>query len=319
MVRMRALAGIATVIAIAGTCGILAWQLSIEKARSREQVQLLHAKENRIVEIERARARLETEVKRLSRKAEAATASKDSPPNTAATQPSATQEPEQFRLRRNLPGARAYFRAQQKLQFSRWYGALIQELRLSAKDGDRFLDLLVAQQERDNDASEQNRSADRASVEQARLDMKREHEAEIEALLGAEGSRTYGEYLRTLGSRMRVSQLGEQLGARGVPLSVEQRQILIALMAEEWERVPAPDHPSDGGTLDDLKKTLNWLDDYERRVRERAATTLSSQQVKFLGDQQALQAATRHSALEMQRQARLAGLSTGVGFWYPAD
>jgi hypothetical protein len=68
-----------------------------------------------------------------------------------------------------------------------------------------------------------------------------------------------------------------------------------------------------------IRIARDWLDDYERRVRERAAATLSSQQVKYLSDQQALQAATRHSALEMQRQARLAGLSTGVGWWYPAD
>lgn len=104
---MRALAGIAPVVAIAGTCGMLAWQLSIEKARSREQVQPLHAKENRMVEIEHARARLDTKMKRLAGKAEAATASKDSPPNTAATQRTATQEAEQFRLRRNLPASRA--------------------------------------------------------------------------------------------------------------------------------------------------------------------------------------------------------------------
>ena len=319
MVRMRALVGIAIVCAITATCGILAWQLSIEKVRSRQQVELLHSKDIRIAEIDRARARLEREVDRLSGKAKAAEAPKRLPPSTAASEPSETTVPERVRLRWNLPGWRAMQRAQQKLHVWRSYTPLTRQLGLSAKDADRFIDLLVAQRERGNDMWQQNPPADRASLKQKQLDMKRDEEAEIEAYLGADRIPTYREYQRTLGARMSVSRLGEQLGALGVPLDADQREKLITIITEEFERIPTPELASGEETLDEFKRRLDWMDDCYRRVRERAAGALSSQQLKFLSDQQELQAATRHSALEMQKQALLAGLSTGGGFWYPAE
>lgn len=318
MVRMRARVGIAILVVITATCGILAWQLSIEKARGRLQVELLHSKDIRIAETDRTRTRLEMEVDRLSGKAKAAEAPKTLPPSTAA-EPSETAIPEQVRLRWNLPGWRAMQHAQQKLRLWRTYTPLTRQLGLSAKDTDRFIDLLVAQQERESDMWQQNSSADRASLKQKQLDIKRDEEAEIEVYLGADRIATYREYQRTMRARMSVSGLGEQLGALGVPLDADQREKLITITTEEFERIPTPEPASGEETLDDFKRRLDWLDDCYRRVRERAAGTLSSQQLKYLSDQQELQAATRHGALEMQKQARLAGLSTGGGFWYPAD
>lgn len=316
MVKMRALAVTAIAVAIVVPCGILAWQLSIEKARSREQRQLLHAQET-------ARARLEMELNRLSRKTEAATPPKGLAAPAVAEQPSAAPGFADTRLRDNLPRTRAIRRAQEQLRFWRYYGGLIRELDLSAKDADRFFDVLVGLQERENDASiareQEHRPADPASTELAQLDMQRRVEADIEAFLGADKFRTYREYRRTLGARMRVSQLAEQLDALGVPLDADLWGNLITLIAEESERVPAPEPASGEETLDDFKRRLNWQDDYDRRVRARASDTLSSQRVTFLSDQQQIRAAMRRSALEMETQARLAGLSTGAGFWYPAE
>jgi hypothetical protein len=317
MARMRSLVGIATAIALVVTCGILAWQLSIEKTRNRQQVQLLRTKDGQIAEIVRARARLEMEVNSRSGKTTA-------PPSNVTPQPSATaqsqQIPEQARLRWNLPKARAMRHAETKLRYWHSHTALVGKLGLSATEANRFIDLLVSQAERVQDEWDQNPLPnDRASREQALRAIDQWQDAEVEAFLGPEKFRTYHEYQRTLVARSQVNQLGGELGSLGLPLDSGQRETLITMMTEESERTPPPEPSGAEETLDAFKRRLDSMDDYDRRVRERAADTLSSQQLKYLSDEQKLREDMRHKALEMQEQARRAGLSTGSFFWYPPD
>jgi hypothetical protein len=102
-------------------------------------------------------------------------------------------------------------------------------------------------------------------------------------------------------------------------LDAGQRDALITLITEESDRTQTPERGPGEETLDDFKRRLDSLDDYDRRVRERAAETLTSQQLKYLSDEQKLREDMRHKALEMQEQGRRAGLSTGNFFWYPAE
>jgi hypothetical protein len=317
MARMPALVGITVVLGLAATCGILGWQLSSEKARSREQVQLLRSKDGRIDEIDRARARLEAQLNTLHGKTGAA------PPPRAAPQSSTAdsqQIPERTRLLWDLPGARAMRHAETKLRYWRSHGALVGKLGLSATDANRFVDLLVSQAERVQDGWNQNPLPnDRASREQALHAIDQRQNAEVEAFLGPDKFRTYHEYQRTLIARMQVNQLDGQLGSMGLALDAGQRDALITLMTEESDRTQTPERGPGEETLDDFKRRLDSLDDYDRRVRERAAETLTSQQLKYLSDEQKLREDMRHKALEMQEQGRRAGLSTGNFFWYPAE
>lgn len=317
---MRSLVGIAIaiVVGLAVTWGILAWQLSIEKALNREQIQLLRAKDGRIADIDHARAQLEGELNRLHGTTAPAPTPTGGEPAYAASKPE--QIPELFRLRWNLPTARTLRHAEAKLRYWRSHTALVGKLGLSAADANRFIDLLVSQAERVQDAWNQNPLPnDHASRDQALNAIDQWQNAEVEAFLGPEKFRTYHEYQRTLVARSQVNQLGGELGSLGLPLDAGQRDTLISMMAEESERIPPPEPSGAEETLDDFKRRLDSMDDYDRRVRERAADTLSSQQLKYLRDEQKLREDVRHKALEMEEQARRTGLSTGHAFWFPAD
>ncbi len=315
---MRPLVAIAIIVGFAATCGVLAWQLSIEKARGREQTRLLHSDEVRMAEIDRTRARLEGELNRLHGRAGAA------PTPTGAPQPSpaanSQQIPERVHLLRELPETHSMNHAATKLRYWRSHAALLGKLGLSPTDANRFIDLLVSQAERVQDGWNQNPLPnDRASREHALHAIDQQQNAEVEAFLGPEKFRTYHEYQRTLIARTHVNQLGGELGSLGLPLDAGQRETLIAMMTEESERTPPPEPASGEETLDDFKRRLDYLDDYDRRIRERAADSLSSQQLKYLADEQKLQEDLRRRALEMHEQARRSGISMGNAFWYPAN
>jgi hypothetical protein len=114
----------------------------------------------------------------------------------------------------------------------------------------------------------------------------------LKSTLGQEGYDQFNEYEGSVQERTAVNQFAEQFNAAGVPLEESQKENLVQLMKTERENsAPNPFDP----TKNDPNTVLNLLkdettfgawekqqQDYQARVLQNAAKTLSPDQVNTL-------------------------------------
>lgn len=130
------------------------------------------------------------------------------------------------------------FNAQQRSQLDSRYAELFKNLKLSPADLQKFKDLLVEKQNSFRDVlaaaraqgldPRQDRDAYRALVQQANQDI----DNSIQSMLGADGFAQYKQYEQTLPQRNLVSQLNQRLSYTDVPLTQNQSDQLVQLLAQ---------------------------------------------------------------------------------------
>lgn len=172
----------------------------------------------------------------------------------------------------------------------REFGMLFEMLRLSPQQEDEFLEVVVADRMADPSIAELR--ANRAKWERERND-------KLNAIVGYEKSPIFEGYLRNIEEHTRVAQIGMQLDVAGAPLSKEQKTYLVQLLVAERERVPQPSTEKAITTKADIDRELDWMADQDRRVREGAASMLSSAQVRYLDEVNEARLAKRRVALYM--------------------
>lgn len=194
-------------------------------------------------------------------------------------------------------------RAQLRAQNKQLYADVGTLLGLSKEDASKLIDLLTDQHVDGIGISRETQDP----AERMRLmnEARRENEAKIAELLGAEKLGLLEQYQQSIPVRQELDMLARQLeGSDADPMNADQRKRMLAALLEESKRIPAPSY-SRGTTREDFAKAyVNWQDDYNARIAERARGILSSAQYAAYDDYQQLQK-------EMREQVSVSAGSSG--------
>jgi hypothetical protein len=214
------------------------------------------------------------------------------------------------------PSMREMMRSQQKAAINMMYGGLFKEINLSPEEKEKLTGILTETQMKsvENAKGLFGGTKEGEPPEDATkllADAKKQSDAEIKALLGDERYAQFTEYQKNIGERMQLDQLKTRLEGENLALQDAQSAQLLQAMKEEKAAVPAP-IPSDATqspadvkslmTSENIDKQLQWMDDYNRRVLDRAAQFLTPEQLKSYREMQEQQASMQQMGLKMARE-----------------
>jgi hypothetical protein len=210
------------------------------------------------------------------------------------------------------PAMREMMREQQKAMINMMYGGLFKDLKLSPEEKDKLKELLTDSQMKNIEAAQGMFGGKEGVTEDTTkqiADAKKQTDAEIKALLGDERFAQYQEYQKNVGERMQMDQFKNQLAGANMPMDDAQAAQLMQIMKEEKAASPAPISDDqtqmpkkDTFTAENLEKQLAWMDDYNRRVQDRAAGVLTPEQFIQYKNFQEQQASMQKLGLQMAKQ-----------------
>lgn len=291
---------IVSAAAFAGSTVYFWQQLGIERERATQVAAQTEALKQRIAQLEEARETLNPfgpgEPPLAAPKGDHAMSSA---PLTSGATSGPTSDSEvtvsgnQFSTRPHEPSAamRKMMRAQLRSNNKRLYGDLVDQMGLSEEQANKFYDLLTDQQANNFSMRGLDPEEARAKMIQAR----KQHEAAIDDLLGADKVATYKEYQETMGVRAEVDMIARQLEAMEHSLSADQRKRLVAALIEEQRRVPQPEYSSYGDGEMYNKALADWQVQYNERAADRARGILNTEQFSSYNEYQQWQAEMREN------------------------
>src|ERR1043166_909771 len=212
------------------------------------------------------------------------------------------------------PAMREMMREQQKAVINMMYSGLFKYLKLTPEEKDQFKALLTDAQLKNVEAAQalfggENNDAAATDARKQIEDAKKQTDADIKALLGDDRFAQYQDYQKTMSERMQVDQLKNQLATENLPLNDQQTAQLLQAMKEEKTALPPaiPDDQTqipkkDTFTAENLDKQLKWMDDYNKRMPDRAATILSPDQLFTYKTHQEQQSSMQKLGLNMAKQ-----------------
>ena len=213
------------------------------------------------------------------------------------------------------PAMKKMVRSQQRATLDMMYSGLFKQLRLSPDRQTALTDVMLdAQMHQVENAGSLLDGAEGTDPAKARLAMeesKKSTDARIKELLGDEHFAEYQDYQQNIGERMQVSQLQSQMEAANLPLQEPQVAQIMQVMQEERQRVPLvlPTgqnvNPADLKALmnaENLEKQLQWQEDFNQRVLERASAVLTPDQLKVYRDFQEQQSSMQKLGLKMAKE-----------------
>jgi hypothetical protein len=285
----------------------LAMQLQDERARADEVLEQTRTLNARIVELERARAELES--LQLTADLLAGPAMPAGKSEPAATFEIVAHEPQSASAEapaRTDPGNRPerseamqkMMRTQMRANFKRLHSDIGEKLGLGKDETNKLIDLLIEQQ---------MGLMGRGRADRGRTPEQQEKNlADVAALIGADKMEAYKAYQESMPARQEVDMLSRQLDANDLGLSKDQRDRLVTALAQERQRIPAP-KLADSYSREEFNKAMSaWQDDYNQRAVTRAGSILT-------GDQQNAYSEYQQWTKEMRQQfeARRAARSGG--------
>lgn len=213
------------------------------------------------------------------------------------------------------PEMRKMMRGQQKATLGMMYSGLFKQLRLSPDEKTRFEELLLDSQMRQVESAQglfgTEESSDPAKDRETFQAAKKEDDAKIKALLGDERYAEFEDYQKNIGERMQLNQLQSQLEAANLPLLEQQSAQLIQIMQEEKTQLP-PAIPTDPNlspadmkalmTSENMEKQLQWTEDYNKRLLDRAREVLTLEQMDKYRDFLEQQASMQKIGLKMAKE-----------------
>jgi hypothetical protein len=212
------------------------------------------------------------------------------------------------------PAMREMMRGQQKAAINMMYSGLFKELNLTPAEKEKLTGILTDAQMKNVEHAQgmfgEQKPGAAEEAQQLFEDSKKQTDAEVKAVLGDDRFAQYDDYQKNIGDRMQLDQLKTQLEAKNLPLQDQQMAQLLQVMNEEKTAVP-PAIPADASqspkdlkalmTPENLDRQMQWTDDYNRRVLERAAQILTPEQLKQYQEFQDQQSAIQKFGLKMAR------------------
>jgi len=213
------------------------------------------------------------------------------------------------------PAMREMMRSQQQSAIKMMYGGLLKEMKLTPEEKEKFMGILTDVQMKTIENAQGifgggGDGVDVAAQTQSIAELKKQSDVEIKELLGEERNTQFKDYQANLGERMQIDQLQTRLQSENLPLQDQQAAQLLDAMKQEKTAVPPP-IPSDAEqnpaklkelmTSDNIDKQIQWMNDYNRRVFDRASQFLTPEQLKSYREMQEQQASMQQMGLKMAR------------------
>ena len=197
-------------------------------------------------------------------------------------------------------------RAQQKMMLSTMYGSLFKKLNLTPDALDKLKEVLVNRQ---MTGIKMLGAGDKKAALADITETEKQTEQTVKELLGDEQYKVYQDYQATLGERMTLGQLNQQLTEKSMALDDVQQEELITLMVAERQKLKigsaleqqqawaASGTPS--GEV--IEKQLQQQEELNQLILARAGEVLSEAQQKELKAFQENQAQMQKLGLQMMK------------------
>jgi hypothetical protein len=178
------------------------------------------------------------------------------------------------------------------------YAELGRKLGLSPQDAEQVMALLgdragaMAEAQFKRMAGGQLDEATAKQMAEENKAIKAEYDTKLKGMIGEQKFSEMQEYEKTLGDRMMMTQYDQQFNAAGVPLQGEQREALLAIMADERKKSPPSVFDNSG---QDVARNFSAMRDdtnfdkffeqeaaYQQRVLDSATKALNPDQINAL-------------------------------------
>lgn len=214
------------------------------------------------------------------------------------------------------PKMKEAMRGQQAAGVAMMYGDLAKQLGLTSDEARQVLTLLTDRQMEQmtkSMAAMKDGSLDAAALAESGKQgeaAKAAYDEGLKEVLGKDRFAKFQEYEKSMGERMALSQIRNQLSAGGVPLDDTQAASLLSIMKEERARTPNPmpgnnDVAAQAKLLENgemMEGVLKSQEDYNRRVLDRARSLLSPDQLQAFEASQKQQADMQKMGIQMSRE-----------------
>lgn len=298
-------------------------QVSVQRKRADTEMQLRQKQEALVLDLQRSKARLESEVATLREQdttpplAVAGTPGprNASPPAVATVaaaetaSPGMPPSPMEFRGRGPFQSAAGqnFMRARMKTSIRRLYEDAGHALGLSPEKSNQLLDLLADQQTR-NIGDIRSKVPEGQSIRQYLQDQQKKNADEITALIGQERAADWAAYQKSLPERSTLGVVRDQLEQAGVPMTESQRSQMLAAITEESQRLPRPT-PTQGLPPEETMAQMNqWQTEYDKALLDRAKQVLNADQYSAYKDYQDWQTEMRNNMPRGPNGAPAAGM-----------
>jgi hypothetical protein len=291
-------------------------QASAQRERADAEMALRSKQEARVVQLERAQARLERELM-AARSGSAIPpppprAGSPPPPGAGASAargvgvfaaaelgdgnaPRAVFGPARRPPFMESPAARNFMKTRVKSSLRRTYEDAGTALGLSAEKTSQLIDLLADQQTRGFGGE----APEGKTMQQVVREQQQKNEAEIAALVGPDKVDEWAAYQKSLPDRMQLSQVRDQLDQAGVPMTESQRTELLAAISEESQRLPRPAWNTGLPPEESMAQMNQWQTEYDKALLDRAKQVLNTDQYKAYKEFQDWQTEMRNSIPRM--------------------
>ena len=215
------------------------------------------------------------------------------------------------------PKMKEMLRQQQGAALKQMYGEFSKSKNMDAQQSDQFFALLMEKQwggmEEGMDVFNgvEKTKEESAAASQAALEKTAETDRKLRMLLGEGGYANYKDYEKTIGERMTLNSMRQQLAVNSAPLADDQAKSLLAVMIEERAKTPASPLTSiDGNPREKMRAlaTSNNSDqfyqaeaDLNQRVLNRASGILKPEQFSALESFQKQQLEMQKMGMEMAK------------------
>jgi len=212
------------------------------------------------------------------------------------------------------PAMKEMMRSQQKLMINSSYGPLFKDLALNDERKAQLTQLLLDQQMQALDKAQSalgtNGGFDFGKLATAAKDQESQNDDAIKSFLGDQYP-YYEDYKKTMGDRVQLEQLRSQLDGTKSALNDSQIKDILYVIADEREKQPpliSQDPQAAAANLekmfstDTMDKQLQWQEEINKRVLDRAAGILSPEQLKSYSEFQSQQLDMQKLGMKMARE-----------------
>jgi hypothetical protein len=201
------------------------------------------------------------------------------------------------------PQMRKLIASQQSAALRTLYSQFLKDANLAPDETDKFFQLLQDRQMALMDSSATAMSGGKIDPAAAAAATSTADDA-LKALLGPDRYGEYQDYEKTLGTRVQLQQLGQQLAGDGMPLQQNQNTALMQIMSEETSATPKFGNGAQLGSLtqDQIDQYTQQLTDANKRVYNRAMSVLTPAQLTAFQDYQNRMVTTQIAGIKMAKQ-----------------
>lgn len=213
------------------------------------------------------------------------------------------------------PDMKKMIRDQQRGMLDQLYGPLIKQLGLTESEATSLKDLLADNMMKATDkASSLFSGTNRAAMTGALAADQKDFEEQVKAFLGEDRYAQYQSYQLTMGDRAQLNMYKQQNGGGALALTDPQTESLLNIMQEEKKYISSltgqaiPGSGQNQGNLEAMlsseqtDKMLQFQDQVNQRVFQRATTLLSPDQLAAFGTFQTNQLQMMRMSMSMARK-----------------